>query len=164
MSNDKEQIAVNRIKRIFPAYFEQYNMPPQEAREESLVVYRACKTNRLERESFLPSFEEQGFQFVTEEEKQDPSTFSLSVYEKPRDVKRFATMNSSMRPPYTIAKGKTNPIYGKILRTKEYKPERKKSSHIDWWLYEGAEPYHEFVLIEDFGKYMEERKRSEEHA
>ncbi len=162
-SKEKEELIDNRIKRIFPDYFSKYNVPPKEAREESLEVYRACRTNKLERASFLPTYEEHGFQFIQEDEKNDPSTFSLSVYEKPRDVKRFAIVNSSIRPPYKIVKGETNPIYGKILRTKEYKPERKKSSHIDWWLYVDAEPYKDFELIDDFEKYLKERKRGESH-
>lgn len=153
-SNDR-----NRLIRMFPEYFEQFNMPPQEAREEIIEAYRACRTNKLERESFLSTYEENGFKFFCEDDQYDPSTFSMSVYEKPRDVKRFAVTNSDMRPPYAIAKGNTLPIYGKVLRTKEYKAGYKKSSHIDWWLYQDAEPYNDFELIDDFKEYLEERKR-----
>ncbi|MBO5468968.1 MAG: hypothetical protein J6A03_04350 [Lachnospiraceae bacterium] len=161
MTNDKDEYNKDRIERIFPDYFNQYNIPPENAREESLEAYRACKTNRLERESFLPSYEENGCQFIEEGEEEDPSTFSLSVYEKPRDVRRFAIVNSTIRPPYKIAKGRTYPVHGVVLRTREYKQGYKKSSHIDWWLYKDAEPYRDFELIEDFKQFMEDRKRGE---
>lgn len=158
MAKDKESDnKEEQLNRMFPAYFVLYNMPPENAREECLQAYRACRTNKLERDSFLSTYEENECQFFDEKDKQDPSTFSMSVYEKPKDVKRFAITNSDIRPPYTIAKGETVPLHGKVLRTKEYKKNYRKSSHIDWWLYEGAEPYRDFELIEDFKKYLEEK-------
>lgn len=152
-----------RLKRIFPDCFERYNVPPDKARDEIIEVYRACKTNKLERESFLSTYEECGCESTLEEAKKDPSFFSMSVYEKPKDVRRFAITNENIRPPLKIAKGLTLPEFGKVLRTKEYKEGYKKSSHIDWWLYQGAEPYKSFELIEDFKEYLESRKRGVEN-
>ena len=38
----------------------------------------------------------------------DPGQYSLSTFEKPTDVKRFAGVMSDMKVPYQIAIGKTN--------------------------------------------------------
>lgn len=146
-----------KLKKKFPSYFEAFVMPPQ-ARDEEITVYRACRSRRLDKDSFLPTFEENNFKCL-EEKKEDPSTYSLSTYEKPRDVKRFVTMDSCYQKPFLIAKGITAPQCGPCLRTKEYKEKYKKSSHVDWWLYEDAKPYLEFKLIPDFGNYMKDIKK-----
>lgn len=149
----------DRLERMFPDYFKLYNVPPSAAREEIIEVYRACRTNKLDRDSFLSTYEEHGCKFLDEEEKKDPGTFSMSVYEKPKDVKRFAITNSEIRKPYKIARGNTYPQYGKVLRTKDYKAGYRRSSHVDWWLYKDARPYEAFEMIEDFARYLEERKK-----
>lgn len=154
-----------KLKKKFPSYFDAFVMPPQ-ARDQEITVYRACRSRNLDRDSFLPTFEENGFECL-DEEKEDPSTYSLSSYEKPRDVKRFATMNSCYQKPFLIAKGITIPQCGPCVRTKEYKKECKKSSHVDWWLYEDSKPYTAFELISDFEQYLNGMRRmegSERHA
>lgn len=158
MDREKE-----RLERIFPDYFERYHLPPEGAREEVIQVYRACRTNKLEKESFLPTYEERGCIFFDETEKEDPGTFSLSTFEKARDVKHFAAMNSEFHPPYRIAIGKTMPVHGVVQRSKERDGVKyKRASHVDWWLYKNAEPYKEFELIDDFMAYYEEMKRTRE--
>lgn len=56
--NDKND--VKRIEKIFPDYFQRFQLP-EGAREESIKVYRACRSGRCDKASFLPSFEERGF-------------------------------------------------------------------------------------------------------
>ena len=140
------------IKRLFPDYFQRFTLP-EGAREESILVYRACRSGKCDRESFLPTFEENGFVLNPGLAADDPGQFSMSTFEKPKDVKRFASMDSDMNIPYKIAKGYTNPIYGLVQRTRERT--HRKTSHVDWWLYKGATPYKEFELIEDFEIYFE---------
>ena len=33
--------------------------------------------------------------------------------------------------------------------------QRKKTSHVDWWLYRDASPYEEFEMIVDFEEYLQ---------
>lgn len=147
-------------ERVFPDYYSEYNIPPEGAKEEKIQVYRACKTNKLDKESFKNTYEEQGCEFYDEKEKEDPGTFSVSTYEKPRDVKRFAATNRDYRPPMKIAIGFTEPCHGVVQRTKEREPIKyKKSSHVDWWLYKDARPYQSFQMIENFESYYEEYKK-----
>ena len=141
-----------RIEKIFPDYFKRFVLPDG-AKEEYIKVYRACKSGKCDRASFLPSFEESGFVLNPLSDATDPGQYSLSTYEKPTDVKRFAGVMSDMQVPYTIAIGETNPIHGLAQRTKERT--KKRTSHVDWWLYKDASPYNEFEIIDNFEEYIQ---------
>lgn len=148
------------MKKNFPEYFKNFIMPA-EAREELIHVFRACRTGKVDRLSFLPTYEENGYKCPFGMMINDPSVYSLSVYSKPKDVKRFVSMTSDFHVPYTIAHGYTNPEYGLVLPTKEVT--KTKSSHIDWWLYVDATPYKDFTVIDDFNEYLEQYRKGDIH-
>lgn len=50
---------LKRIEKIFPDYFQRFKLPDG-AREELIKVYRACRSGKCDKNSFLPSFEENG--------------------------------------------------------------------------------------------------------
>ena len=138
-----------QAEKKFPSYFENFTMP-EWAREQELEVYRACATGKVDRESFLNSYEENGFHISLDGDESDPQEYSLSTYIKFRDVKRFMTMDSRYGVAFVIAKGITKPIHGICLETKEWKKkqgQKYKGSHVDWWLYEDAEPWIEFKEV-----------------
>ena len=149
-------------EKKFPIYFRKFELP-KEAGDNNYRVYRACKTHKLDKESFTPSFEENNFSYTPEEDEQDPSLYSLSVFQNPKDIKRFIKSRPTC-PPCKIAVGYTNPSCGPSVLTSIYKPinpktgKKNKSSHVDWWLYENAEPYLYFSLIDDFEMYMKNLK------
>lgn len=147
-----------KLSKLFPDYFDKFDLP-EGAHEEKIVVYRACKTGQCDSESFLPSFEENGCQYLEGDDPKDPSVYSLSTFEKPNDIKRFAKFTSEYGKPYKIAVGETNPQFGLVQRTKERK--KKAKSHVDWWLYRDAKPYEAFTIIDDFEDYLEEYKGKE---
>jgi hypothetical protein len=92
----------------------------------------------------------------------EPMKYSLSAFEKPKDVKRFAITNiHTNRAPLKIALGTTEPCCGLTQRTRE-RIKSKKNSHVDWWLYENSEPHIHFKLIEDFEKYFFEYNKEKE--
>lgn len=139
------------IEKKFPEYFSNFEIP-EWAKPDVLEVYRACSTGRVDRESFLNSYEENGFKPLPGIEITEPSMYSLSTYTKYRDVKRFMSMTSKFGVPYVIATGKTNPEYGVCLETKVWKKmlgEKSKTSHVDYWLYEGSTPWFDFQMCED---------------
>ena len=152
---EKEQ----RLRRIFPKYFENFELPDG-AHEERIKVYRACKSGVCDRISFTPTFEEKGCVYDENDDKTDPSLYSLSTYEKPNHIRRFAAMTSDMQVPYKIAIGYTEPEMGLVQRTKERK--KKAGSHVDWWIYEGKKPHEVFELIPDFESHMEEYRKGVE--
>ena len=149
---------IKRIEKIFPDYFQRFKLPDG-AREELIKVYRACRSGQCDKESFLPSFEENGCVINPLADSADPGQYSLSTFEKPKDVKRFAGVVSDMKIPYQIAVGETNQRHGLVQRTKERS--KKRTSHVDWWLYKDASPHEEFEIIvnfeEFFQNYMKER-------
>mgnify|MGYP006939894526 CR=1 FL=1 len=109
-----------QAKKKFPSYFVNFEMP-EWAEEQTLEVFRACATGKVDRESFLNSFEENGFKIDAGGREDDPQQYSLSTYTKFKDVKRFMTLNSRYGVPFVIAKGVTNPIHGICLETKNGK-------------------------------------------
>ena len=149
---------IKRIEKIFPDYFQRFKLPDG-AREELIKVYRACRSGQCDKESFLPSCEENGCVINPLADSAVPGQYSLSTFEKPKDVKRFAGVVSDMKIPYQIAVGETNPRHGLVQRTKERS--KKRTSHVDWWLYKDASPHEEFEIIvnfeEFFQNYMKER-------
>ena len=151
------------IAKIYPDFFDRFEMP-EGAHDEGIKVYRACKNNCCDPESFLPTFVENGYKLIEGMDESDPGQYSLSTFEKPKEVKRFTMVRPDYPEPCKIAVGVTNPIHGKVQRTKERTG--RKTSHVDWWLYKAARPYEEFTMIEDFKEYLEnynkENKKNEE--
>lgn len=120
---------------------------PNGAKEERIKCYRACKTNDVDTESFIPSYVEWNYIFPKPELKDDPSAYALSLYERFKDIKRFSAVNVNCKKPYKIAVGYTEPCCGLSQRTKERTG--KKTSHIDWWLFDDAKPHEHFKIIND---------------
>ena len=134
----------------FPAYFANFKIPKW-AKEQMLEVYRACATGKADQGSFMNTYEENGFKVCEGAQTDDPQQYSLSVYTKYKDVKRFMTMSSRYGIPHTIAKGATNPKHGICLETKVWMKmtgKKYRGSHVDWWLYKDAEPWIEFEVME----------------
>ncbi len=116
------------IKKNFPDYFKHFQFPFGTC-ELSLLVYRACKTKKIERASFLSTYEERGGQ-LDSSEINNPSMYSMSVYENPKDVRRFTLIrNNHVTSQFKIAIGYTLPKYGVVCRSNGLK--KRKSSHVD---------------------------------
>ncbi len=115
----------------------------------------------IEFEGIHPFIEENGCVLNPIVDSTDPGQYSLSTYEKPTDVKRFAGVISDMKIPYQIVIGETNPRHGLVQRTKERT--KKRTSHVDWWLYKDASPYDEFEMIDNFEEHLQNyiKKRDE---
>lgn len=135
----------HEIEKRFPSYFENFSLPDC-AVEQSIDVYRACPTRKLERASFLNTYEENGFSITLGGRADDPQEYCLSTYQRLRDIKRFVSIDAKFSPPFVLARGTTDPSCGVSCPTKEWK-KRHKSSHVDWWLYEGAEPWKHFAEV-----------------
>lgn len=137
------------IKKVFPSYIDN-SIIPVWAKEQSIEVYRACRSGKVDQLSFMNSYEENGFKVLEDLGKYQASAYSLSTYTKMKDVKRFMTMTSDFGVPFIIAKGTTEPKYGVCLETSLWKKQlgdKCKSSHVDWWLYEGAKPWLAFKEV-----------------
>lgn len=69
--------SVERLEKIFPDYFERFELP-EGAREEKIKVYRACRSGKCDSASFLPSYEEAGFKLNPMADSREPGQYSLS--------------------------------------------------------------------------------------
>lgn len=136
----------------FPSYFKNFTLP-ECAAEQLIYVYRACATRKIEQASFLNTYEENSFAITVDKEADDPQEYSLSTYERLRDVRRFVAVTAKFSPPLLLAKGATHPSCGVSCRTKEWKT-RYKGSHVDWWLYKDSRPWEHFEEVD----YEEELK------
>lgn len=149
----------NVVEKKFPDYFCNFELPT-DLDEDEFVVYRACITGVADEQSFLNSYEEAGRR-VPESERHNPSAYSLSVYKKPKEIARFVSNDRRMKYPWNIATGKTNPIHGVHKETK-YRLGRdgrkRKTSHVDWWLYEDSQPWIDFTVIDNFDDYLDNYK------
>ena len=129
---------IEKAKKVFPAYFENFTLPDK-AIEQEIDVYRACPTRRIEKASFLNTFEENGFKISPDADVNDPQEYCLSTFIRLKDVKRFVIVDSKFQPPWMLAKGHTTVEDGLSCKTKDWK--KCSNSHVDWWLYIGAEPW-----------------------
>lgn len=134
------------IERKFPVGFPVDKLP-LEAKEQSIEVYRICRTGVVEEKSFLPTYmDELSMTKENDGEDKDIGFYSMSTYEKPRDAKKRLKFFRGKQPNAIAAKGVTNPRCGVIQRTKERTGQ--KDSHVDWWLYEGATPHIFFEAVD----------------
>lgn len=144
------------IRKVFPNYFKNFQLP-SEAREQEIVVYRACRSHKLDKESFMNTYEENGFKISVGKQEDDPQEYCMSTCFRLKDIRRFVVIDSKFQPPLSLAKGKTSGRNGVSCITKEWKPSTK-SSHVDYWLYENATPWEDFEMVD----YENEKNISEE--
>lgn len=128
----------DKIKKVFPAYFSNFQLP-ETAIEQEINVYRACPTRKIEKASFLNTYEENGCQVPVGLKADDPQVYCLSTAFRLKDVERFVTIDSRFQPPLLLAKGHTTKHDGVSCETRTWK--RCRGSHVDWWLYVDAMPW-----------------------
>lgn len=138
------------MHKKFPSYFSEISnkygieLPPSDAiNSPPLDVYRACKSRKIEKESFLNSYEENGFNAPFGRED-DPSSYSMSVYTKLKDLKRFTKIRPPKYPqPCTIAKGTLDENMGKWKLS-----DNRKNSHVDFWQFSDYPIWEKFKEVD----------------
>ncbi len=139
-------VDIEKIRDKFPIGFP-VELLPKEAKEQQIEVYRICRTGAVEPASFLPTYLDELAKTKENENAQpDIGFFSLSTYEKQRDAKNKLKFFRGKQPEAIAAKGITDVSCGITQRTKERTGQ--KDSHVDWWLYTGAEPHKYFDKVE----------------
>lgn len=141
-------MTTEQMMKKFPSFFSSNNVTlPSKFDTEEYTVYRACITGQVEKDSFLCTYVEQGFS-INPSSTYFAGEFSLSVYANPKHFKRFLSVDRRAQHPWTIAKGCTDMNMGPHkVSSPDFFPKRK--SHIDWWLYDGAQPWLNFELCNE---------------
>ena len=151
----------NNNGKTFPAEFP-VGVPPKGAREENIAVYRICRTGAVEPQSFLPTYLEPATK-ENSDASHDCGYYSMSTFEEEKEARKTLRFLRKYNPPAILSKGATAPECGWVLRDREMPDieelqecirdknikKLRKSSHIHWWLYEGAEPHLFFQSIEE---------------
>ena len=135
--------------KSFPDYMKNVILP-NEACEQEMEVYRLCKNGTVSPKAFLTTYEEYSKRGRLKElNLNDVRSYSLSTYKKKKDIKRKFLSFTRRDPKTIIAIGKTSGEYGVCAMTKDWK-EGYKGSHVDYWLYEGRNPYGDFEEVSVF--------------
>ena len=130
---------LDELREKYPPGFPVEDLP-EGARGERIIVYRICRSGKVDPSSFLPSYlDELAMTKENAEAEHDIGYYSLSTFSKENDAKRALKFFRGKQPNAVLAIGSTEPSCGLCQRTKERKKNAK--SHVDWWLYQGAEPH-----------------------
>ena len=139
---------IDKLKKKFPTYFPVDKLP-KEAKEEEIEVFRACFYGFC-RDSFLTTYEEcRIYEFKPKSyNEKDIGTYSMSCYEDIKDLNKMLRVFKihSKYNNLVLSKGKTNIECGMILKAKD---KNDSGSHVDFFLYENAEPIKYFKVIKD---------------
>lgn len=139
---------MSKYPDCFPENFET-EILPQDARKEDRNVYRIIKSGKIDRNSFISTYEEikRGLRPPTKSIKQnDPSLYSTSCNMRYTDAQYALKMFMRHYPTPFIAKGVTDMECGPSQITSDREP-KEKSSHVDWWIYDKATPEVHFKKI-----------------
>ncbi|EOT23508.1 hypothetical protein C805_03172 [Eubacterium sp. 14-2] len=106
-------------------------------------VYRVAKWGKLEEKAFVSTYEEilQGW-IPDRYSKEEVGTYSTSVYTSRKNCDKFINcLKRSVRlrkeyPHPVLLTGNTS--HGLVQRTAERVSDNSDSTHIDWWIFEGA--------------------------
>lgn len=131
---------MKKYPECFPENFES-EILPNEAKEKNIPVYRVIKYGEINRNSFISTYEEIQRGLIPRRKKMnlsDPGIYSTSCNIEYSEAKYALDMFMRHYPQPFIAKGETEKTCGPCQVTAER--EKRTDTHVDWWIYEAAEP------------------------
>ncbi len=148
-----------KTQKFFPDYFEestQINIRKWGTNEE-IPVYRAGKYGENDSTAFLNYYDEAlrglkpirgNLEQYLEKCRKNMDSLSISCYEEKSDIEEYYKVTlKETNPERILLYGSTVPDCGLSSRTKERK-ESCTNSHVDWWLFEGSQPWNYFREVE----------------
>ena len=133
---------------MFPGKFET-EILPEGAKTESKPVYRVIKYGSINRESFISTYEEIQRGLIPPKKRMnlsDPGLYSTSCNIEYSEAEYALNIFMRHQPKVFIAKGETEGKCGPCQLTAER--ETRTDTHVDWWIYEEAEPQMYFDEVE----------------
>lgn len=130
-----KQKCKEKYLKKFPAYYR--TLPCNCPREGSLyeysefIAYRACLGIQVSEEDFLSYYE-----LGDIDKDWDASRYSVSLFTETTRIKGLLKSSRYHSAAKGIVKHKNGPIR-----------KSEKSGHVDWWLYEDANPVNDFEVI-----------------
>ena len=131
---------MSKYPECFPQNFET-DILPQGARKENKAVYRVIKYGAINRESFIGTYEEIKRGLIPPKkimDLNDPGLYSTSCNIDYMEAEYATRLFMRHHPKAFIARGETEGTCGPCQVTSER--EQRTDTHVDWWIYEDAEP------------------------
>lgn len=138
---------MKKYPACFPENFEK-DILPKGAKHEDKDVYRIIKYGKLDRDSFIGTYEEIQRHLIPPKKKmnlEDPGLYSTSCNIEYSEAEYVLNMMMRHYPEPFIAKGCTQKDCGPCQLTSER--EERKGTHVDWWVYEETEPQKYFSEV-----------------
>lgn len=142
-------IMMKRFPNCFPDNFET-DILPKDAKEESKNVYRVIKYGKIDRESFIGTYEEIQRGLIPPKRIMDlnnPGIYSTSCNMAYEDAEYALNMFMRHHPEAFIAVGETKGSCGPSQLTSDR--EVRDDTHVDWWIYENTEPQNYFKEVKN---------------
>ena len=118
----------------FPDCFpDDFILPENAGFYEQNNVYRILPYGNLDRNGFLPTYEDNIIKRIPQPVKPNASTYSTSCAASIDYLKNILQVHFRGLPAACIARGTILPKCGPSTLP-------NKNSHIDWWIYKDAEP------------------------
>lgn len=141
---------MSKYPKEFPEKFEEEILPKGAAHKRK-TVYRIIKSGKIDREGFISTYEEVKRGLIPEPKRglnlNDPGTYSTSCNMVYEEAEYWLDVFMRHHPKALIAKGITEPSCGPSQLTSER--EARDDTHVDWWIYEEAQPQIFFEEVDD---------------
>lgn len=137
---------MSRYPSCFPDNFED-EILPSDVHFEKKFVYRVMKKGVIDREGFISTCEEVQRGLRPRHKRdvlEDPSYYSTSCNGDLEDARSAVELLSGHHPKAIIAQGVINPPACGPWQLTEERTGKSNNSHIDWWVYDDAEPQNDF--------------------
>lgn len=146
-------IIENKYPESFPENFER-DLLPKGAKKENIPVYRVIKYGKIDRVGFIGWYEEVLRGLIPLPKRkinlEDPGIYSTSCNVEYSEAQYMLKVFMRHHPRVFIAKGETESSCGPSQLTSER--EEREDTHVDWWIYEGAEPEKYFKEVSEDGR------------
>lgn len=140
-------IPMNEFPSCFPNNFVT-EILPKEAKKENKFVYRIIKSGTINRESFFSTYEEIKKGLIPPKKRMDfndPGIYSTSCNIDYSEAEYMLKLFMRHYPRPLIAEGVTENTCGPCQLTSERKQDN--TTHVDWWIYEKAQPQEHFKEV-----------------
>lgn len=139
---------MKKYPKCFPENFET-EILPKGAKEENKSVYRVIKYGTIDRDSFISTYEEIQRGMIPPKKRlnlNDPGIYSTSCNMDYSEAEYALNMFMRHHPKAFISEGETEKTCGPCQLTSER--EERKDTHVDWWVFEEANPQMYFKEVD----------------
>ncbi len=106
-------------------------------------VYRIAASGKIEKSTFLSTFEENNSDFVNRDLQKKKELglddYSTSFFDKKKAALKILDLKKKYYDFPKLVKGKIRPCFGLSMKTIESKKRKRRKGHIDLWKYKNVD-------------------------